>query len=197
VKIVIVGVFTVNDARNDDPDVLDSSPDELLLTYLGSITMRWSTVEAEVSAALFGQLTLDDVQFTILLGRLELLPKLQKLRQILMRSSDPEKVKIATDICKRVEKLKPDRNALVHGVYQGKSKRGEYAFAMTAEILFEEGEEPSKTMRVFTKETLVKHLAQVDELSSVIQDAFDSPKMRKLHSGTYRVPQRFRVDPSI
>jgi hypothetical protein len=184
----------MNDA-GDDADTLDPSPDKLILTYLGTITMAWSMVEAIVSAALFSKLNLDEIEFTLLLGRLEVLPKLQKLNQILTHLKDVEGEKLTSDIYKRVEKLRPDRNALTHGVYQGRSGRGEYAFYLTADILFEDGQPPAKTMRVFTSDTLEKHVNQVNEIFLTIQSAFDGPKLRKLQGGSFRVPKRFQIDP--
>jgi hypothetical protein len=179
----------------DKSDILDLAHDPVLLMYLGLVTMHWSTVEAQVSAALFSKLNLDDIEFTLLLGRLEVLPKLQKLNRILVHRKEEKLATIASSISKRVENLRPDRNALTHGVYQGKSGRGEYAFIITADLLFDEGERPSKVMRVFTSETLAKHVDQVTELISEIQSAFDSPKLRKLHDGSFRVPKKFRVSP--
>jgi hypothetical protein len=175
----------------DKNDILDPSPDATLLIYLGAINIYWAMVEAHVSAALFSLLELDDLEFTILLGRLEIVPKLKKLEQILRHRKNEEKEKFVTELIKCVDKLRPDRNAL----YQGKSNRGEYAFALMADVLFEEDSEAAKKMRVFTVDTLKDHVGETIDLLPKIHAAFDSPKMLKLYDGPFRVPKGFQVDP--
>jgi hypothetical protein len=58
-----------------------------------------------------------------------------------------------------------------------------------ADLLFEEEFGSAKKMRVFTEKTLVDHLKKTTVLHNNINDTFDSPKMRKLHGGTFRVPK--------
>ena len=172
---------------------LDESPDQLLLEMVGAINIIWAMVEAEISAALFSLFDIDDLEFIILLGRMEIIPKLKKLEQILKHRNDKTKEKTASGLIREVENLRQDRNALAHGVYQGRSKRGEYAFALMADILFEDFGS-SKKMRVFTAKTLTDHLQTTTKLASKIREAFDSPKMRKLHNGRFRIPKSLRVE---
>ena len=87
----------MSDPTNDE-NILDQSPDPSLLGQVGAINILWAIVEAEVSAALFSLFDIDDLEFIILLGRMEIIPKLKKLEQILKHRNDKARENIALDL---------------------------------------------------------------------------------------------------
>ena len=105
-------------------DALDSKPTSEFLLALGAINLLWANIEAYSSAALFGLLEIDERDFTILVGRSEVIPKFEKIKQILEHRNDVRLQRVKNFICE-LQKLRQDRNAITHGYYQGATKRGE------------------------------------------------------------------------
>jgi hypothetical protein len=170
-------------------DIVAPSPEVLMA--LGAINLLWASVESSVSAALFSVLEMDERDFTILIGRLEIIPKLKKLEQIMTHRGDSR-----TDFVKqaiaRVNDLRPDRNAVTHGVYQGKTKKGEHVFFLMADLMLDEEVGSARKMRVFADQELGEHASKTLDLLTSIEQAFDSKNMRKLFEGSFRVPTKFR-----
>jgi hypothetical protein len=167
------------------------APSAGLLMALGAINLLWASAEACVSAALFSVLEMDERDFTTLIGRLEIIPKLQKLHQILEHRGDSRGA-FVKDVIARANDLRPDRNAVTHGVYEGTTKKGEYVFLLMADLMLDEEEGIVRKMRVFSDQQLGEHASKTLDLFTEIQRAFDSENMRKLFEGRFRVPTKFR-----
>ncbi len=176
-------------------EILDSSkpPSRELLICLGAINLQWALVETYATAALFSLLALDEHDFTILLGRLEIIPKLKKIQQILEHRGDDVRLKSIGDLIARVDALRPDRNALTHGAYQGTSKAGEYIFFLMGDAMFDKEEGRSRKMRVFTDDNLLAHANETADIFLKIQNDFGSATMQKLFQGQFRVPKYLRA----
>jgi hypothetical protein len=184
----------MGDATHEEK-ILDLPPSRELLVSLGAINLLWASIETYVSAALFSLLTIDEHDFAILLGRLEITPKLKKMHQILEHRGDIARVKSVAKLMATVETLRPDRNALTHGYYEGVTKKGEYLFFLMGDFLFDKKEGSARKMRVFTNQDLADHAEQTLNLFVRIKDAFDSPEMMKLFAGQFRVPKYLRSSP--
>ena len=139
---------------------------------------------------------IDEKELTILAGRLEIIPKLKKIELILQHRNDKARLAFVGSLLSRVEKIRPDRNAITHGVYKGKSKSGEYFFLLTADLLFEEERATAYKFRPFTHPMLSQHIRDTVAIATDLPQHFDVAKMLKLHSGQFRVPKQFLVDPN-
>jgi hypothetical protein len=102
-----------------------SPPDAALVQLLGYVTLAWSTIDEMLTAALFSLLSIDKFEFTILIGKIEFPTKLAKLEQILSHRKNQPRLKFVQRLNTEMNDLRGDRNALTHGMYQGKSSRGE------------------------------------------------------------------------
>jgi hypothetical protein len=168
-----------------------TAPSSELMMALGAINLIWAAVEAYVSAALFSVLEMDERDFTTLIGRSEIIPKLKKLEQILAHRGD-SRTEFVKQVIARAEDLRPDRNAVTHGVYQGKTKKREYVFLLMADLMLDKEVGSVRRMRVFTDEQLGEHLTKTLDLLEDIQRAFDLKEMRKLFVGSFLIPTKFR-----
>jgi hypothetical protein len=129
------GAITMTKAKSERMD--QSPPDAALLQLLGYVTLAWSTVDEMLTAALFSLLSIDKFEFTILIGKIEFPTKLAKLDQILSHRKDKPRLKFVQKLKTEMDNLRGDRNALTHGVYQGKSDRGEFFFMVPLDIIFD------------------------------------------------------------
>jgi hypothetical protein len=181
-----------------DDESLDTSIDIVMAAWIGSINMAWAVVEAQVTAALYSLLSIDEIELSIIVGRLEVMPKLKKIHDILTHRTDQiSKTRLAyvESLLSEIDAIRPIRNAVTHGTYQGKTTKGEYFFLLTADILFDKEQGTAYKSRVFTRKTLQKHLDEVAAIMTAIPKNFDSVKMRELHSAPSRVPKHLTVDP--
>jgi hypothetical protein len=64
---------------NKDEWLDPSFPDQLALNTLALINLAWARVDAIASAALCSQLSTDPFEFSILVGRVETVPKAQEI----------------------------------------------------------------------------------------------------------------------
>jgi hypothetical protein len=84
-----------------------------------------------------------------------------------------------------MDDLRADRNALTHGVYQGKSKKGELFFAVASDLIFDKAEdETAYKLRVFTHQTIIDHLKKTVAIGTTITTHFDAAKMIELRTRT-------------
>jgi hypothetical protein len=179
-----------------DREMMDqSAPDAALLHSLGQVTLAWSIVDEMLSAALFSLLSIDKFEFTILMGKIEIPTKLLKLVQILSHRKDNQHLKFVQKLQTDMDDLRADRNALTHGVYQGKSNRGELFFMVASDVIFDKVHDDTVyKMRVFTHQTIADHLAKTSAIAGGIAAHFDMAKMAELRKATFQVPPRFQID---
>ena len=148
-------------------------------------------MEAFASAALFSILQVEERDFTTLLGRLDILSKFEKIREILEHRSDA-RLQQVKDLLVELRRLRPDRNAITHGYYDGSSKRGEHCFLLMADTMMDEEHGRVRKMRAFTNQDLADHSNKTLDLLLKVHSIFDSAKMRELFGGSFRVPTQFR-----
>jgi hypothetical protein len=163
-------------------ETLDSKPTPEFLMALGTINFLWASIEAYASAALFSLLEIDQHDFTILVGRSEVIPKFEKIRLILTHRSDG-RLQQAIDLICKLQKLRPDRNAITHGYYQGKSARGEHIFFLMADAMIDEKEGGVRKMRVFTDQELGDHCSKTMDLFTEIQSVLIAQKCASCLAG--------------
>jgi hypothetical protein len=163
-------------------------PPTEVLAMLGNVNIAWSILEGQVTAALFSLLEINEFELTILLGKMEIQNKVGKIQQILAHRKKP--IKYVSTLVKELDKLRPDRNALTHGIYQGQSK-GEYIFHITVDPLLEPDVPSAYKMRTFESGEISKHILAVLAITNELRNHFDVTKMQKLYLGPLRVPKQF------
>lgn len=174
----------------DNPEYLDESlPEPSVLQTLGQISIAWGVLDTMSSAVLFSQLDMDPIEFSSLVGRLETQPKLQRLAKILKHRKSPL-AETAKALASRVAKTKDLRNGITHGFYSGKSARREYFFLLLPDTLVEDGRDSAYEVLVVTDDELESHLRSVVAITTDLQQAFDSPKLRELTAPPARVGSR-------
>jgi hypothetical protein len=182
------GAITMTKAKSERMD--QSPPDAALLQLLGYVTLAWSTVDEMLTAALFSLLSIDKFEFTILIGKIEFPTKLAKLDQILSHRKDKPRLKFVQKLKTEMDNLRGDRNALTHGVYQGKSDRGEFFFMVPLDIIFDKGyDDPAYKLRVFTLRTISDHVEKALAIGTDIAKHFDAAKWLSYvrHDFTYQL----------
>jgi hypothetical protein len=171
---------------------LDSKPTPEFLSILGAINLFWASMEVYAAAALFSLLEINESDFTILVGRSDIVPKFEKIKLILEHRKDP-RLQRAKEFVSELKRLRPDRNAITHGHYQGETTRGEYIFFLMADAMIDDEEGGVRKMRIFTEKELADHCSKtVNLLLNEIKRLFDNAKMRELFLGSFMVPKEFR-----
>jgi hypothetical protein len=163
-------------------------PEPQVLVSLGAINLAWSHIDALVSAALFSLLNVEGLELTILLGRADTQPKLDKMAQILRHRRDKERLHYVQKLKTQLDELRRDRNALTHGTYEGHTKAGEHIFFTPVDIIFDEDQGSAYTMRDFTLAQMTDHLQQLSQIIAEMPKHFDAHKMGRLHFGSWRTP---------
>jgi hypothetical protein len=174
----------------DDGEVeeLANTIEPQVLVILGSINLAWSRLDALVSAALFSLFQVEGVELTILLGRTDTQPKLDKIARILEHRGDKERLGYVQKFKTQLDRLRRDRNALTHGTYEGHTSVGEHIFFTPVDVVFDKDQGSAYTMRDFTLEQMLAHVKEVSQIIAEIPTHFDSDKMKQLHSGKFRTP---------
>jgi len=178
-------------------ELMDQSPsDAALVQLLGYVTLAWSTVDEMLTAALFSLLSIDKFEFTILVGKIEFPTKLAKLDQILSHRKDQPRLKFARRLNTEMDNLRADRNALTHGVYQGKASGGELFFAVPSDLIFDKAQDNTAyKLRAFTHQTISDHVTKALGIGADIAKHFDVAKMAKLRVGQFKIPTHLQIDP--
>jgi hypothetical protein len=163
-------------------------PEPHILAILGTINLAWSHLDALVSQALFSLLEVEGVELTILLGRADTQPKLDKMAHILKHRRDKERLEHVQKLKSQLDGLRRDRNALTHGTYQGHTTQGEHIFYTPVDVIFDEDQGSAYTMRVFTFDEMLTHVKKLTKVIAELPTHFDADKMDRLHIGRFRVP---------
>lgn len=120
---------------DDSGKIKRPSPGQEELFLIGQVNHFWAALDALSAAAFVSALSGDPVEIGITLGRLDAIAKLQKLKAIYRYRRDEAKVTALTSIIGRLDKLKPLRNAITHGLYRGKASKGELLWSIMPEFL--------------------------------------------------------------
>ena len=186
----------MTEAKSDEVD--QRPPDAILVQLLGYVTLAWSTVDEMLTAALFSLLSIDKFEFTVLIGKIEVPTKLAKLDQILSHRKDGPRLKFVRKLKTEMDDLRADRNALTHGVYQGKSGRGELLFLVPSDIILDKAyDDPAYKLRTFTHQTISNHVEKALAIGVDIARHFDAAKMAELRVARLQIPAHLRIDPPI
>jgi hypothetical protein len=149
-----------------------------------------------LTAALFSLLSIDKFEFTILIGKIEFPTKLAKLDQILSHRKDQPRLKFVRRLSTEIDNLRGDRNALTHGVYQGKSSQGELCFAVASDLIFDKAQDDTAyKLRVFTHQTISDHVTKALAIGTDIAKHFDAAKMVELRAAQFKIPTHLRIAP--
>ena len=176
----------MTEAKSEKLD--QSPPDAALLQLLGYVTLAWSTVDEMLTAALFSLLSIDKFEFTILIGKIEFPTKLAKLDQILSHRKDKPRLQFVRRLKTEIDDLRGDRNALTHGVCQGKSDRGDLFFMVASDIIFDRAhEDAAYKLRLFTHQTISDHVTKALAIGTDITKHFDAAKMLELRTARLQV----------
>lgn len=178
-------------------EMLDPAIDAHLLQLVGAVTFVWSLAESQISAVLFSLLKLDPFKFGIRVRGMDIERKLTKIQQILEHKNDSSRSAYLLSLNTTVRDLRPTRNAITHGVYQGKTKQGEYCFGLSEELLLDEEKGTAFKMRVFTTTIILDHVKSVMSIIDGLPRQFDAAKMSEAHAVQFRVPTLWQVDPEI
>ena len=166
------------------------------MQLLGYVTLAWSTIDEMLTAALFSLLSIDKFEFTILIGKIEFPTKLAKLDQILSHQKDQPRLKFVRRLNTEIDGLRSDRNALTHGVYQGKASGGELFFAVASDLIFDKTQDDTAyKLRVFTHQTILDHVTKALAIGVDIAKHFDAAKMVELRAARFQIPTHLQIDP--
>src|SRR5690606_18202633 len=125
--------------HTDDGKIKRPSPNQEALFLIGQVNHFWATLDALTAAAFVSTLGGSPVEIGVTLGRLDAIAKLQKLKPIYSYRKDKAKSAVLADIIKRLNKLKPLRNAITHGLYRGRASKGELLWSLMPEFLIGDG----------------------------------------------------------
>ncbi|MFN0193278.1 MAG: hypothetical protein ACKVP5_15115 [Aestuariivirga sp.] len=124
--------------HNKDQRVFDA-----VHIMLGSLIQIWAKIDVYSSGLLCSLVKLDPVEFSTLVGRLDLDAKLQRAHKILIHRKQKKKAQKIKEIIKLVEKVRPVRNAFAHGYFNGLTNVG-YNFVLFSDFEIS-GNSPSST----------------------------------------------------
>src|SRR5437660_2949789 len=83
------------------------------------------------------------------------------------------------NIKSQLKRLRPDRNAVTHGAYMGKTHQGELCFRLPAAFIVAEGEQTTQRMLVFAVPQLKQHIVDITKIAISLLNKFDYQEMRK------------------
>ena len=160
---------------------LDQTPaDAVLLSLFGSVNHAWALLDLVSSAAFGALLKIDPSELGIIIGRLETQAKINKMHLIARHRRNKKIADALAPFKKDLADLRPMRNAIIHGVYIGKTKNDELCFRLAAEFIVDDGEETAHELFVVTPSDLAGHIAEVLRITATLINLFEIDAMRKL-----------------
>jgi hypothetical protein len=170
-----------------DSESLDTgAPSEKLLSEWGAVNYFWARLDVWATGALGHVLNIDVVEVGILVGQLETLAKLQTIQKLLLHKKD-KRSKLLAEVIKTLDKLRPLRNAVTHGHYQGISTKGEVVFSIPTQFMV--GDSPTANpMFVIYPNDILKHVEKDIECIWKIVAMFGFQKTHELLALPSRLP---------
>lgn len=178
-----------------DDVIIEGGPQAHILAALGSINFAWAQLDSFVSAALYSILSVDPIEFGILLGRVETQSKLGKLHRILKHRGERYRAEIVKSAINSLEELRPLRNAITHGRYVGRTTRGELIWALTADFVIDD-EMSAGEMLVTDKDKLTNHLHAITAIVTDLPSHFHQARMREVFSLRLRTRASAQAKPA-
>jgi hypothetical protein len=177
--------------------IINELPSSIALSVIGGINIAWAQLDTLLSTALFGLLEIDPIEFSIIVGRLDIQTKATKIREILDHRNTEQSGKqliVVKALLAELHKWRPDRNAIIHGYYVGRTQKHEYHFASLADPLTSDTGSHFKLF-VYTLLELGKHLEAVSALLLSFLNDFDGnhARMHTLLNVPMRVPSYAQV----
>jgi len=165
-----------------EPEYLDMPqvPPIELYTLSGMVNHAWATLDAFVSAAFIATLDIDAVEVGVTVGRLETKAKLEKLKKIYRHRRNGRMVELLTSIARVVEDNKGLRNAMTHGRYLAKTRKGEYLWSVLPEFLISEKAETANQLYVATDAEIMAHAQLITNQCELVLNNFDVEAMNRL-----------------
>jgi hypothetical protein len=114
-------------------------PNSIVLGLMGRVNYAWAQLDLISTAAFASLLNLDPVELGMAIGRIETQAKIEKMREISRHRGADELSAFFANIKSQLKRLRPDRNAVTHGAYMGKTHKGELCFRLPAAFIVAEG----------------------------------------------------------
>jgi hypothetical protein len=124
---------------------------------------------------------IDPVEFGVLVGRIELEAKLQRIYKIFTHRKRNREAKKIKKFIKHVEKLKPQRNAIVHGYYVGLGENG-MEFILTTDFMISDNALTGVKRVTIDVDDLVKHNYILVELLKILVKIAKPKRLNELFS---------------
>jgi len=169
--------------------IIQGPPPADLMTILGYINHVWSQLDGLVSGALYSLMSVDPIEFGVIVGRLETQAKVGKMLKILRHRRDKPRIAVVISMKGELEELRPLRNAVTHGYYLGHTASDEYLWTLTADHIISEAAASANELFVAEPNDLASHGLRVGVLAQCIIDNFDGAKLSEL----LNLPTRVRL----
>ncbi len=154
-------------------------PSDVLYAF-GAVNLCWARLDAISTACLCTLNEIDPGEFIVLMGRLDALAKLRKIKQILEMRGDELRAKTIRQSLKQLETLKDDRNAITHGFYLGMTNEGSACIALYSEIELGTDNTLGTKLTTLTREQLAGHVGALSNCTTTLCMIFDTEKLRGL-----------------
>src|SRR5215208_5825475 len=152
----------------EPPHDLKQEPTPGLMIALGTINFIWAQLDAIVSGALYSLMSVDPVEFGVIVGRLETQAKVGKMLKILRHRRDKPRIAVVISMKGELEELRPLRNAVTHGYYLGHTASDEYLWTLTADHIISEAAASANELFVAEPNDLASHGLRVGALATEI-----------------------------
>ena len=172
--------------KKDSESLNSDAPSEGTLSTWGAINYIWARLDIWTTGALGHVLNLDVIEVGILVGQLETLAKLQTIHKLLLHKKDKRAVEVK-NIIKVLGSLRPLRNAITHGHYQGITLKGEVLFSMPTNFMVGEHPTSNPLFVIYPKDPLA-HVNKIIECIWKIVALFGFQKTQELLALPSRLP---------
>ena len=164
-----------------DEEYLDTrAPDIAFYALLGQVNYVWAQLDAVSSAAFASLLNLDPAELGIAIGRIETQAKIERMHAIARRRRNDDLSDLLTNIKSELNRLRPLRNAVMHGAYMGSANQDELCFRLSTDFIVAEDEQTAQKMFVLTIAELQQHVIDIAKIAASLSSKFDVREMLDL-----------------
>lgn len=153
----------------------ESPPQDILIAF-GAINLVWARLDAIASACLCALLDISAAEFIIVTGQLDTTAKLRRVKKLFSISGDP-RITLINEAIGKLERLRPERNALTHGFYIGMTSDEKILINIYTEYSVDT---QGVRLIILTKEEINSHVQTIVDISISLLNAFEQEKLKKL-----------------
>jgi hypothetical protein len=156
------------------------APPDHILQMFGGINLMWARLDALCSAYLFTLVQLEPIEFIIVVGKLDLLAKLQRIKKLFLHRKQEENSKKIGAIISILDGLKDERNAITHGFYIGMSKEDQIFITIFTDLVTHSSTETGTRLFISTPKSLSEHGTAIAQSVDDMMKIFDRGRMQEL-----------------